>query len=258
MREPARFDPRQQISRIVLVGCGGTGAQLARSLARMAYDLKRRSRHVPKICFIDPDRIEPKNIGRQFWVEGNLHQYKAEVLAKRFNYGLGLDIEWIPDAFDARRHVGHSTLLCGAVDNHSARAELARANCLWVDAGNHADGAAQAIVGDTGRWDQVHYEEKTNLYTHLPNAALLFPSLLEPEPEPPAPTLPVGASCAEAIEVGEQGLLVNDLVAAAAAQYAYRLIYQVPCTTFITWVNTDGLSIRSTPLTPENLAVYNV
>ncbi len=254
--EPARFDPRQQIQEIVLVGCGGTGAQLARSLARLIYDLKRRRRHAPRLRLIDPDRVELKNVGRQLWVDGNQGQYKAEVLARRFNYGLGLDVEWVPDSFDSRRHVHQGTLLCGAVDNHSARAELARAHCLWVDAGNHPDGAAQVVAGNVGSWDQVNYDEKSNVYYSLPNAVLLFPSLLEPEPDLPAPTLPLGASCPEALESGEQGLLVNDVVAAVAAQYVYRFVYHEPCTSFITYIDTAGLSMRSIPLTSENLAVY--
>ena len=112
------------------------------------------------------------------------------------------------------------------------------------------------ICGSVDQWDQVRYEEKTNVYHTLPNAALLFPALLEPEPELPAPTLPAGASCAEAVEAGEQGLLVNDMVAAVAAQYVYRLVYHQPCTSFITYIDAVGLSMRSIVLTAENLAVY--
>jgi hypothetical protein len=41
------FDPNTQISTITIVGCGGTGAQVARSVARMVYDMReaRCTRH---------------------------------------------------------------------------------------------------------------------------------------------------------------------------------------------------------------------
>jgi len=69
------------------------------------------------------------------------------------------------------------------VDNELARRELARAHgALWLDTGNHRQ-AGQAILGDTGDLDLMlqHIDGKDGVYTHLPNAALLFPQLLEPE-----------------------------------------------------------------------------
>jgi len=42
MQQAARFDPPQMIRDVVLVGCGGTGSALARSLCRIVYDLNHR------------------------------------------------------------------------------------------------------------------------------------------------------------------------------------------------------------------------
>ncbi len=255
---PARFDPYQDFTELVLVGCGGTGAHLARNLGRIAYDLKQRGRHVPVIRLVDFDRVEPSNLGRQAFVAGELGQYKAEVVGRRLSYGLGLVVESIPDHFDARRHVGQGSLICGAVDNHQARAEMARAGCCWLDMGNHPEGAAQLVVGSVGEWDQVVYDPKTNIYRSLPHAGLLFPELLEPEPEP-GPSAPVttpGASCAALVASGDQGLLVNDLVAAVAAQYVHRLVNRLPVNTFLTWLDAASITAKSVPLTPANLAQY--
>src|SRR5258708_6950449 len=127
MNMPLIFNPHQQISEIVLVGLGGSGSQWARSIARTVYHLREHRQHLPAIRFVDPDIVETKNIGRQMYTSSDVGQYKAELLAKRFNAALGLNIVWYNEKFDAERHTArYGTLVCGAVDNHEARRELAR------------------------------------------------------------------------------------------------------------------------------------
>src|SRR4051812_48697796 len=117
----SKFDPHLNIRSLVLVGLGGTGSQWARSICRIIYDLKRRNRHVPDLTFVDPDRVESNNVGRQMFTVADVGQYKAEVLAKRFSYSLGLEIEWFNECFDPKKHSSWDSVICGAVDNHQAR-----------------------------------------------------------------------------------------------------------------------------------------
>src|SRR5260221_262559 len=152
---PIRFDPAQMINNVVLVGAGGTGAQWARSLCRIIYDMKRRNMHAPTVCIVDPDRIEAKNVGRQLYLETEIGAYKAQTLAQRFSFSLGLEVAYFNEPFDAHKHASHGSLVCGAVDNPGARQELAHHDGLWVDAGNHADGAAQVVIGNTSDRDRV-------------------------------------------------------------------------------------------------------
>jgi PRTRC genetic system ThiF family protein len=256
------FDPHLHIKEIVLVGLGGTGAQIARSVARLAYDMGRARLHVPTVRFIDPDTVEEKNIGRQLFSYGDLGQNKARCLAARFNAALGLSIAAIDQPFDAERHVthAHSTLLIGAVDNEAARRELAQVEgALWLDNGNHTH-AGQVILGNVGDLEVMlrHIDGKEGVYAHLPNAALLFPQLLEPEPIPESvpETQDTGLSCAELIVVGEQGLFVNDLIASIAAQYLWRILYRQPIYTFASFVDGDTLSVRSLSLCRDELLPY--
>jgi PRTRC genetic system ThiF family protein len=254
------FDPQLNLKRIVVAGLGGTGSQIARSVARMLYDRKRRNMQVPDLVFIDPDRVEEKNVGRQMFTAADVGQDKAEVLARRFNFSLGLSVAARPEAFKAEwlgklgSNLGvSSVLLIGAVDNHEARAEMAKFKGTWIDAGNHFD-SGQVVIGNTSSLENIKNavaEAKKMNRSKLmvsPNAALVFPELLTPE-EKPQPQL----SCADLMALGDQHLLINDAVAMVAAQYVYKLLYRQPVTTFKTFISIDTLAMRSVNLTEEEL-----
>ena len=66
------FDPNTHIQAVTIVGLGGTGAQVARSVARMVYDMKVARLHAPQIVLIDPDKVEQKNVGRQLYIEADV------------------------------------------------------------------------------------------------------------------------------------------------------------------------------------------
>ena len=99
-----------------------------------------------------------------------------------------------------------------------------------------------------------HMDGSDEKYPYLPNAALLFPALLEPEPIPEPAT--EARSCADLVLQGDQHLLVNDWMACAAASYLYALLRRQPVTTFATFVSLDGLSVRSLPICHDELSTY--
>src|SRR5690349_11090646 len=88
------FDPRNYPKRIVLVGAGGTGAQWARSIARMLWDMRARNLEIQEFIIVDPDVVEAKNVGRQLFTHADCGHFKAEILARRLSYALGLNIQW--------------------------------------------------------------------------------------------------------------------------------------------------------------------
>ncbi len=91
------FDPNMYIKTVTIVGIGGTGAQVARIVGRITYDMQRARRHASQIVLIDPDTIEEKNVGRQLFSPSLLGKNKAECVGKMLNLALGLDVRWIPD-----------------------------------------------------------------------------------------------------------------------------------------------------------------
>lgn len=257
------FDAGQDIRSIILVGLGGTGSQWARSICRMVYDMRARNLQTPNITFVDPDVVEAKNVGRQMFTVADIGKYKAEVLARRFNAALGLQIVWHNEPFLWESEYGSGgQLICGAVDNHEARKAIVKANALWIDAGNHFD-SGQVIIGNsyrrgdlalalkTPRFKELEKLSNHGLTTRLPAASLVFPQLLEPEP----PGVPQ-QSCADLVQFGDQHILINDWLANVAATYTYKLLYRQPIASHMTYIDAAGMNVSSKSITRELLTEY--
>lgn len=253
------FDPNTHIQTVVIVGCGGTGAQVARIVARIVYDMRRARLHTPNLLLVDPDIVEDKNIGRQLFTpaEASLKLPKAEVVGKRLNMVLGLDVAWCIEPFSAEKHGSRygSQLVIGCVDNHLARGELHAAKGIVIGAGNYRDGG-QVILGNVADAEMMrkHIDGKDGKYAYLPKEGLLFPSLLEPEA--PTPEAQPALSCADLVRRGEQDVLVNDWVACVVGQYTAALLRRQPIRTFASFISLDGMSIRSLPICREELLSY--
>lgn len=248
------FDPNTYIQSIVIVGCGGTGAQVARITARILYDMRRARLHTPKLILIDPDIVEEKNVGRQLFTAADaaIGVGKAEAVGRRLNAALGLDIAWIREQVSAEKHFDRhgGQLVVSCVDNHLARREIHAARGILIGAGNHRDGG-QVVIGNTDDADLMrrHLDGRDGRYSYLPKEGLLFPSLLEPEVTEPQPDL----SCAELVLGGDQSLLINDWMACIICQYIYALLRRQPIRTFASFVSLNGMSVRSVPICRDEL-----
>ena len=259
MTKILQADFHQRIDEVVIVGVGGTGASVARSTARIIYDMQQRGLHTPRLTLVDGDKVEERNVGRQLFAPSDCGRFKSVVVAQRLSYTFGIAVQAVPEMFDVRRHTDyHGTLLIGAVDNHLARIEMSRFSGLILDMGNHRD-SGQAILGNTGDRDvalhALKQSEKGDVIHHLPNAALTFPELLQGEA--PAPKDEPGVSCAQLVAAGEQHLLINDMMAVAAAGYIHSLLNRLPITSWMTFVDIGmGFAMRPVQITPENILAY--
>lgn len=253
------FDPNTHIQTIVIVGCGGTGAQVARIVSRIIYDMQRARLHTPKIVLIDPDIVEEKNVGRQLFspADAALGLPKVEVVGRRLNMALGLAVSWIVEPFHAEKHGDRygSQLVIGCVDNHLARRELHKARGILIGAGNYRDGG-QVVIGNAADPEQMrrHIDGMDGKYAYLPKEGLLFPALLEPEV--PASEAQPDLSCAELVLRGEQDVLVNDWMACVVGQYVSALLCRQPIRTFASFISLDGMSVRSLPICRDELLAY--
>jgi PRTRC genetic system ThiF family protein len=252
--EPAGFH-------LVLVGVGGTGANLALILGRLAFHA--RQRHLPlRLTFVDPDIVAPVNLGRQPFCPAELGLNKAVCLAQRLNLAFGLAITAVPQPFQAEMALANRqavernwrTLLLGCVDNHLARRELARAVARrqgewWaLDCGN-AYSSGQVLIGNLADAGRLRLD-KLGLCSGLPAPYLQEPALLAPEPDEPA------VSCAALAEQGEQSLLVNVQAAAVAGQLVHDFIFQRQVVQMAVAFNLSPFIMRATPITRQTLAPY--
>ena len=258
LSQPLVYDPPYRFQHLVVVGLGGTGSQVARCIARMLYHLGQKRQHLPEILFVDPDIVEPRNIGRQMFTQASIGHYKAQVLATRFNCAFGLKIAWCCENLNSDKHIPPGSLVVGCVDNHHARAEIARKQgFVWLDTGNDYD-YGQVILGDSSDREQIRQglqQTPPGRCSHLPHAGVLFPSLLQPEPATPE-TIPT-ESCAELVIRDEQHLFVNDFIGNIAAHYVYQLLSREPITTFATFLNlTPAPSVKSLPICLDELTPY--
>lgn len=255
------FDPNTYIKTVTIVGVGGTGTSTARIVARIIYDMQRARKHAPQIVLIDPDRVEEKNIGRQaLFAPSDIGKFKAEVVGRRLNFALGLDIAWIPEPVDAIRHFDRygGNLVISCVDNHEARQEIHCINGILIGSGNHAD-SGQVCIGNCDDPDLMRrcMDGRDGRYLYLPKEGLLFPKLLQPETPDERPMPETTASCAELVAEGSQHLLVNDMMATVVGQYVYRLLHRQPIRTFLTYIRIgDFPSVRSLPVCREELESY--
>ncbi|MHB8629868.1 MAG: PRTRC system ThiF family protein [Aggregatilineales bacterium] len=252
------YDPPYRFQHLVVVGLGGTGSQVARCIGRLAYHLRQKRQYLPEVWFVDPDVVEARNVGRQMFTEGDIGHGKAEVLAKRFNLALGLNIAWYNAHVDSQKHLPAGSLVIGCVDNHQARAEIARGQgFVWLDTGNGYD-FGQVILGDSHDREAILRglrQAPQGRCCHLPQAGVLFPNLLQPEPAT-SDAVPA-ASCAELVMRDEQQLFVNDFIGNIAAQYIYQLLNREPITTFATFLTlTPAPSVKSLPICLDELAPY--
>jgi PRTRC genetic system ThiF family protein len=253
------FDPNLYIKTITIVGIGGTGAQVARIVGRIVYDMQRSRKHTPQIVLIDPDTVEEKNVGRQLFSPSMLGKHKAEAVGKMLNLALGLDVRWIPDFVDSVRHFERygSNLVISCVDNHEARKAIHQINGVILGGGNH-ENSGQICIGNCDDPEQMqrNLDGRDGKYAYLPKEGLLFPELLEPESVTERQTVMTNASCAELIMEGSQHLLINDWMASVMGSYIYKLLHRQPITSFLTFLNADDFVLQSKIINRQELEVY--
>jgi len=248
--------------RLVMVGCGGTGSWLAPSIARIARVLNESGTEASAL-FIDPDFIESKNIPRQNFCDAELRFPKAQTLAARYSLAWGVEIGAVTNHFKAEMigcRWNRLTVVIGCVDNAAARQEIAKtlaANAgdspprvWWLDCGNRRE-SGQVLLGSTNDPRALRSAFPLDGFCqHLPSPAMQCPDLLEPQPEELSHH---NLSCAELALANAQGLIVNQRVAAEAADYLARLLIHQNLRRFATWFDLASGAVRNSYITPEQI-----
>lgn len=245
--------------RFVLAGCGGSGSWLAPSIARLARVLREAGRDVT-VTFIDPDTVEAANVPRQNFCEAEIGRLKATALAARYGAAWGLEIKAIVGRFDPNTVAAsydELVILIGCVDNAAARQSLAAAlrdsespSVWWLDSGNARE-SGQVLLGSASHVEGLGGAFRLpSVCAALPSPALQHPELLTPLPEEVDGS---NLSCEQIALANAQSLMVNQRVAAEAADFLLRLTVG-GLRRFATYFDLNSGSARSKYTTPEAVA----
>ena len=215
-------------SRILVVGCGGTGGFVAEGLCQLLINSD-----VP-LLLIDHDRVEPHNLIRQHFFSGDVGKFKSQALAERLSrqYGRPIAYSVYPYTYDllsedlggGLRSFASQGIIIGCVDNVAARRSIAEKwgyGNWWIDAGNGYS-SGQVLIGNTSVVEQLEgcFDKENLEVVALPLPILQLPSLLAP------PTIQVKDTrdCAEAVTAEEQSPVINQAMATLVLEFMYRLL----------------------------------
>jgi PRTRC genetic system ThiF family protein len=236
---------------ISVVGCGGTGAQVAMGLPYLHQALLAGGHpYGLKVFLADGDTISETNCVRQPFARSEVGLNKAVVLINRLNLFWGLEWEALPYEVMYGRDLPSSHILVSCVDTRSARAALARIVTLkskrfhyWLDTGNLAD-RGQFVLGQPLRKGRKDRDKR------LPCVHELFPSIVHGRGDA-HDRLP-SCSAAEALE--RQEPYVNSAIANHALALLARLFRYGRIGYHGGFVNLNTGQVSPLPVNP---AVWN-
>jgi hypothetical protein len=125
--------------------------------------------------------------------------------------------------------------------------------CNRRDTGNQRE-SGQVLLGSTSdpKAMQCAFPVES-LCQHLPSPAWQCPDLLEPQPEELSNH---NLSCAELALANTQGLIVNQRVAAEAADYLARLLVHQNLRRFATYFDLASGGVKNYYIVPEEIAAF--
>jgi len=236
---------------VVIVGTGGTGSLVAEGLCRLftGYDIP--------LLFVDPDRIEPKNLMRQNFFANELGKFKAQALAERlsrqYNRRIGYSVMpyekgmfSVPVGGGGLIREAIHQIIIGCVDNPEARRRIEESinwSNWWIDSGNGFN-SGQVLIGNSREKEQMHeaFDSTEHLVRQLPVPTLQQPALLLPAAKP-AP------DCAEAVQQEEQSPIINQAMATLILDMVNRLL-RGTLTYMGVYLDMDAGSMQRVPATP--------
>lgn len=204
------------LSRVVVIGCGGTGAALIGGLPYLHQALRAAGRPGFNVIVTDGDRISATNCVRQPFSASEIGLYKSTVLVNRLNLFWGLKWRASTD-YVTKRSKGRADIIISCVDTRTARKELVgsplfRECVYWLDLGNGADGG-QFVLG------QPKNSRNRKTPNRLPTVADMFPEIVTPLLDA-ADDLP---SCSAVEALKRQEPFVNQVLAYHALAMLGRL-----------------------------------
>lgn len=260
--------------RIFQIGCGGTGSNLVQHIAQIIS--LAGNKHI-EYTIVDPDILEMKNLKNQLFLEDEVGEKKADILAERYSEAFDIPINSYSEKYIEKIEefeklmeytintspYSHRTLniLIGAVDNNATRKLMHSIfykypNILYIDAGNDSaivpnDWTTRSI----NQWTQEEIEEYENSgwngqvcsglrigdKTYLIPVAEQFHGILDDEDT----LFPSQVSCSELSASEPQRIFVNKMSAFIVSNILNEIISSFTLTNHYSIFNAQKCFIRS-------------
>jgi len=256
-----------KFKKVMVIGCGGTGAYVAASLARFLKGIDESSRAV--MVLADGDIVEEKNLERQHFIAQDLGRNKAEVLADRYSAAFGLNMVTISKEIRSADQIsgvlGSDGVVVGCVDNNASRKVISEwfldnphssrwndSGKFWIDSGNEERGG-QVVCGYypidvvCGYYPiDMDYLDSSSF--SMPTVLELYPDLNEDEAK-----FNSDAGCAENAESAPQNMMTNVTAATIVMNFLQKVLLKEDMMSHGVVFNIDN-SFRTLFNTKDNLA----
>lgn len=198
---------------ITLIGVGGTGSHVLDGLGRMNQALVMLGHNGLMVYAMDPDDVQPHNIGRQKFGWSDLSKNKAVQSIARCNRMYGT--EWLYKD-ELWTGVDMSNIMITAVDNNATRLKMqglfrnpsikkhfhhgvAKDHKYWLDLGND-DRYGQVVLGGPGIKTSIELLGENNF-----------------------PNIPAKDSCSMEESLSTQDLFINQSIATIGLNLIWSL-----------------------------------
>lgn len=260
--------------KILVIGCGGTGAFVISHLARLFSTFGED--HSYELLIADGDIVEEKNLLRQHFISQDIGKNKAEVLAERYAAAFGIQISAITEHIEKEKFLisqanYRATLIIGCVDNNATRKLIHNTffakdtthnignNLFWIDSGNE-ESNGQVVCG-CALPRYVYYGTVINTQIKnprtragvfsLPCVTELYPEILSEKSK-----FNSQLSCAERAASAPQNMMTNVTAATIVTNYAQKIILGMPLNSHaVEFSIKNNFSTRLN--TKENLFMVN-
>ena len=202
---------------MILIGCGGTGGCFFSKMARFLADTTFQNMNVV-FRIMDGDHVEPKNLGRQPFIEEDIGKNKAVALASAAEEIMYLRPEnqaVLNQRLFERTSSEDIQIVIGAVDNHACRKLLheyfkgySRYQTLfYIDAANEFS-CGEIVIG-----------KKVKSKTECPDRVHYYPDILSDTEK-----APYEMSCEELNQAAPQHLATNSMAADLLFAYLTQIL----------------------------------
>ena len=237
-----------------VIGCGGTGSNVLRNLARIHAALRRLGKKGLHVNAYDPDTINTTNIGRQNFYPNDLGGNKAVLLIQRINRAFGTSWMGFPSTYNRSnaRTMGNIIITC--IDKVTPRFDIGKTFDLniwksqpaedvalyWMDIGN-AQNSGQVVLGSK-KIPQPASSKEYITTERLRRFDELFKLESFPEDQDNGP------SCSTLQALNNQGLFINSIMAELACDLIWKLFFDHLIDYQGVYYNGDSMLISKIPI----------